>query len=163
MSGRVSDVAALFGAIAALVAAVGGVWAAFLGVREYRLKSEAQRVEIDVQLSKLLAELVPVANGWGAVTISDVAIEAIASRSSPDATPAEIGEALSSAAVSAPVDEAAQAVAVASIGYLGSEHRTLREPSYQALRTLRFAESRPVLIAARDAAIARIEALQNSP
>lgn len=122
-----SDVTPFVGAAAALVAAIGGVWAAFLGVNEYRLKSKAQRVEIDVQLSKLLAELVPIANGRGG------------------------------AEMNATVGEATEATAIVSIGYLGGEHSALNKPARQALDALDFVDDKPKLRAARERSLELIE------
>ena len=62
------------------------------------MKTAAQRVEIDVNLSRLLAELVPVANGRGPATVSDAVAEAIVkSRMSEGASLEEIAMALKSA------------------------------------------------------------------
>jgi hypothetical protein len=151
------DVATLIGASAAVVAAIGGVWAAFIGVREYQLKSKAQRVEIDVQLSKLLAELVPIANGRGTTVASETAAEVIAQRQEE---PEKITEALKSAVIQLPVGEATQAAAITSIGYLGSEHPALREPAHQALQALNFVDDRPNLRPARKLALELVEQAQ---
>lgn len=109
--------------MAALLAAAGGGLAAF----EYRLKSKAQRVEIDVQLSKLLAELVPIANGRGGAEMNT-----------------EVGE-------------ATQATAIVSIGYLGGKHRSLNAPARQALDALDFVDKKPKLRPARKRALELIE------
>jgi hypothetical protein len=153
------DLAALAGGVAALVAAFGGVGAAWVGIREYRLKSAAQRVEADIRLSQLLAELMPTANGRGASVLSESAAEVIAqSYVDKNASPGEISAALDAAVVTLPVGEAAQAVAITTVGYLGLEHPTLREPAYHALQALDFVESRPKLSAARQAALVAIDA-----
>lgn len=152
-----SELAGLVGATAALVAAIGG----FLGVREYRLKAAAQRVEIDVRLSQLLAELVPTANGWGRSELSETAADTIAKKKiESGAPPKQASEALRGAVVTFPVGEAEQAVAITTIGYLGVEHRTLREAAYRALQALEFVHSRPRLAAARAAALEAIDAVR---
>jgi hypothetical protein len=152
-----SDVTPLIGATAALIAAIGGVRAAFLGVSEYRLKSKAQRVEIDVQLSKLLADLVPIANGRGGAVVSEAAAETIArSQVEQKASPSEMKAALKGAVVTMPVGEAMQATAITSIGYLGGAHEALNAPARQALHALDFV-THPELRAARKLALELVE------
>jgi hypothetical protein len=142
------------GALAALIAALG----ALAGVREYRLKSAAQRVEIDVKLSKLLAEMVPIANGRGRSVVSDTAAEAIAqSEASRNVTPEEMKDALRGAVLTMPIGVATQAAAIASIGYLGGEHSALRSPAQQALLALSFVDDNPRLQEARKLALARVD------
>lgn len=152
-----SEISTLAGGFAAVVAALGGVRAAWIAVREYELKSKAQRVEIDVQLSQLLAELVPIANGRGGQTVSEAAAEAIA-KSRPEADPEELHAALEAAVLTMPIGEATQAAAITSISYLGTEHPALRASSRQALQTLDFVDGRPKLRAAREEALARVRA-----
>lgn len=153
----ISEFASLAGAGAALVAAIGGVSAAWLGVREYRLKSAAQRVEIDVQLSKLLAELVPIANGRSGHLLSEASAEVMA-KAKAEASPEEISEALEAAVITLPVGEVTQVAAIASLGYLGDRHIALREASRQALISLSFPPTASNLERSRKEALEKIEA-----
>jgi hypothetical protein len=153
-----SDFPAIAGGIAALIAAIGGARAAIVAAREYRLKSAAQRVEIDVQLSKLLAELAPIANGRGPAVVSEAVAETIAqAQVGKGASPAAMEKALEPAVMTMPVGEATQAAAIASIGYLGAEHESLSLRARQALLALDFVDDHPKLAAARKAALAMID------
>ncbi|HEY7455953.1 MAG TPA: hypothetical protein VH703_01655 [Solirubrobacterales bacterium] len=149
------------GALAGGVAALGGLVGVWVGVREYKLKSKAQRVESDVSLHQLITELMQTANGRGPSVLSDSAAEAIAQAwIERGASMPEISEALDQGVVTYPVGEAAQAAAIASIGSLGVEHPTLREPALRALLALKFVEGREHLAPARQAALAAVEAVR---
>jgi hypothetical protein len=154
----VGSVTAIMGTVAALIAAVGGVSAAWVGVHEYRLKTASQRVEIDVKLSQLLAELVPIANGRGPTMTSEAAAEGLTrTYLERNATAEEISAALRASTFTVPVGEVTQASAIASIGYLGTEHPALREPAYSALLALEYVAS-PSLLKARNVALKSVEA-----
>lgn len=147
--------------IAAVVGAGSVVIAAWVGLREYRLKSAAQRVEVDVKLSELLTALIPTANGWGNPVVSDSAAGAIAEARAGTADAGELREALEAAVITPPVGEATQAAAISSIGNLGARHEPLRDAARQALLALDFVDGRPPLQRARQTALEKIESARD--
>jgi hypothetical protein len=82
-----TEISAAVAAGALCAGIVGTLAGVFNAVREYRLKSEAQRHQIeaqqatrDVELARLFAELVPIANGRGPAVTSENAVAALFAR-----------------------------------------------------------------------------------
>jgi hypothetical protein len=147
----------LLAALAALVAAIGGVVGAAVAIREYRLKARVQRAEMDIHLAQLFAQLVPIANGRGQPALLDAALAPILEKVVADGLATEDLKAILDAAfVSAPVGVATQAAAMASMGYLGAEYEALRDSASQSLLALRYADEVPELRQARHKALMRL-------
>lgn len=131
---------------------VGAPVATGVSVREYQLKARAQRAETEIQLARLFAELVPIANGRGPAHLSEAAATAIAA-----AKPSFTADDLVRAAVTLPVGAATQAAAIASLGRLGATYEPLRAPARAALESLAYVTD-PDVKAAREAALASLPA-----
>lgn len=143
-SGLIGDVAAL----SVIVGMIGGVVAAWRAVAEYRLKSQAQRAQLDIDLARHFAEVVPIANGRGGCVLSETAVAAI-TNVKPPASEEDLWPAL----VTLPVGAAAQAAAIRSLAYLGQKHDSLRASAESALVGLEFVDEDPNLQAARAEAL----------
>jgi hypothetical protein len=135
-------------AISVIVGIVGGLVTAWRAVAEYRLKSQAQRAQLDIDLARHFAEVVPIANGRSGYLLSEAAVTAIV-ENNPPATEDDLAPAL----ITQPVGVATQAAAIRSLGFLGSRHDSLSEPAQAALETLAFADEVPALASARRAAL----------
>jgi hypothetical protein len=133
--------------ISLLAAVIGGLIAAWRGVSEYRLKSQAQRAELDIQLAKHFAAVVPIANGRAGHILSETAVTALTAGGSFSASDLE------AAVVILPVGAPTQAAAIRSLGELGSRYGSLRGPAESALEGLSFLEGDAVLGPARAAAL----------
>jgi len=148
--------------ISVLIGIMGSLVAVFRALGEYRLKARAQRAQIDINLARLFAELVPIANGRQATVVSEAAMTAVFS-SEPImermlASDNERGRDVlrEFAVIDVPVGLAMQAAAARSIGYLGEEYRQLRAPARAALDSLDYYEETPALKLVRDEALAAI-------
>ena len=135
-------------AISVLVGVVGALVATAVSVREYQLKARTQRAETEINLARLLAELIPVANGRGPGTLSEAAVSALAS-TKPDFSEDDLARLV----VTAPVGVATQAAAIASLGRIGQMYVELRRPVRAGLDALAFVDAVPELKAARLAAL----------
>jgi hypothetical protein len=130
--------------VSVLVGVAGTLAAVFRALSEYSLKARAQRAELDINLARLFAELVPIANGRQGTVVSEAAITA--ALSIPEVVDRVLGadnererDLISEfAVVYLPVGIAMQAAAVRSLGYLGEEYEQLREPARAALNALRY-------------------------
>lgn len=128
--------------VSVLLGVLGSLVAVFQALSEYRLKAQAQRAEIDINLSRLFAELVPIANGRQGTVVSEAGMTAVFS--SPEIMQRLIAGVndwerdviREFAILDLPVGQAMQAAAVRSLGYLGEEYRQLREPASAALNAL---------------------------
>jgi hypothetical protein len=63
--------------VSVLLGVAGSLVAVFQALSEYRLKAQAQRAEIDINLSRLFAELVPIANGRQGTVVSEAGMTAV--------------------------------------------------------------------------------------
>lgn len=133
------------------VGVVGGLIAAYVAVSEYRLKSIAQRAELDIRLARLFAEIVPIANGRAGHVVSETAAAAIVKDRKEITT-----DLLHDAVISLPVGVPTQAAAIRSIGRLGADYPGLRGSAEGALRALAYVDEVAALKAARAAAVADI-------
>lgn len=147
--------------VSVLIGVVGSLVAAFQVLSEYRLKAQSQRAEIDINLSRLFAELVPIANGRQGTEVSEAAMTAVFASTDimQRMLAAENDRARDVirefAVIDKPVGLAMQAAAVRSLGYLGEEYHQLREPARAALLALDYFE-RGALSSAHDGAMAAI-------
>lgn len=148
--------------VSVVVAVIGSLVAVFQALNEYRLKAQAQRAEIDINLARLFAELVPIANGRGGTVVSEAAMsavfssEAIMQRMLAAENESERDVIRDFAVIDVPVGMAMQAAAVRSLGYLGEEYKQLREPARAALNSLDYFTDDRALKPARDDALAAI-------
>jgi hypothetical protein len=148
-----AGVSAVLVAFAALVGAIGGVVGYVLKVKEERRLRQSMRAELDVKLSKLFAELMPLANARGESIVSEAAVSHLVQRGAVDG-----GEecSLNAAVVTIPVGVPTQAAAISVIGQLGADHSVLRRPARDALESLRFVDAVPDLKNARLYALSRV-------
>jgi hypothetical protein len=114
--------------------------AAALGVPEYRLKAKAQRATLDVELSRLFAELVPIANGRGPPVLSEAVVDRLLAHG--DAPSSEIAR---RAMIHGVVGVPTQAAALLSLAVLGRDYPNLREPARAALHAMEFMEEHETL------------------
>jgi hypothetical protein len=154
-----NEIGALSAGLAALFATIGGFLGGWIAAREYRLKSNAYRVERDVDLFPLLSQLMKTAHARGTPILPESTAAAITQHQlEAGATASQISEALSNAVVTYPIGEATQAAAISIIGSLGVEHPTLREAAFHALQALEYVDNREHLKRARPAALQAVEA-----
>lgn len=127
-------------AVSIAAGVVAAVITAALSVPEYRLKAKAQRAALDVELARLFAELVPIANGRGPSVLSEAVVSRVLERGG---IPAE--EIAQRAMIPGPVGTSTQAAALVSIAVLGREYRNLLEPAKAALDEMAFMDDHQTL------------------
>jgi hypothetical protein len=157
----IQSVTAALAAATAFLAALGAGISGVAALRQYRLRAEAQRAELDTQLAQLFAQLAPIANGRGVAVIPEGALAPAVERLAGDDRIAEIPRFLKESFLPAPVGAATQAAAISSIAYLGRTYDSLRSPARDCLETLDlrgYAE----LEALRDTGLASIPAGRRS-
>jgi hypothetical protein len=119
---------------------VSAIVAAFMALRDYKLKLQAEarladaaKVESDVKLLKLFVELMDIAHARGqSVLVSEKLFEALwAHMQKTGATNPK-----DAAIVTFPVGGAAQDAAIAAIATLGQKHAVLKPVAIRALESL---------------------------
>lgn len=131
-----------------------------MAIPEYRRRLKAQRAELDTQLAQLFAELVPIANGYGASTLPDAALVSLVERLVSSDQLDRLPQVLQKAYVTAPIGEATQAAAISSIVYLGSTYESLAWPAEACLTSLSFPRH-PLLEEKRLDGLRKIQAEQS--